>query len=182
MTQTNKNRHALTRLLFIKFLLTGLFLFFPFFQGMASVSLHKANNIDLSNNAIIDMYQDIHGYMWIGTYDGLNLYNGKNTYVYRFEPDNKYTLCSNIIHKISDGGPEYLWISTSMGLNRFSLKDRKVTESYPEYPECRLITTDSLENSLLVSQKNFISCYTSRAGSFQDIYTQGISPETVRVL
>lgn len=182
MTQTNKNRHTLTRLLFIKFLLTGLFLFFPFFQGMASVSLHKANNIDLSNNAIIDMYQDIHGYMWIGTYDGLNLYNGKNTYVYRFEPDNKYTLCSNIIHKISDGGPEYLWISTSMGLNRFSLKDRKVTESYPEYPECRLITTDSLENSLLVSQKNFISCYTSRAGSFQDIYTQGISPETVRVL
>ena len=79
MTQTNKNKHTLIRLLFIKFLLTGLFLFFPFFQGMASVSLHKANNIDLSNNAIIDMYQDIHGYMWIGTDDGLNLYNGKNT-------------------------------------------------------------------------------------------------------
>ncbi len=22
--------------------------------------------------------------LWIGTYDGLNLYNGKDTYVYRF--------------------------------------------------------------------------------------------------
>lgn len=182
MTQTNKNKHTLTRLLFIKFLIIGLFLVFPFFQGMASVSLHKANNIDLSNNAIIDMYQDVHGYMWIGTYDGLNLYNGKDTYVYRFEPDNKYTLCSNIIHKISDGGSEYLWISTSMGLNRFSLKDRKVTESYPEYPECRLVATDSLGNTLLVSLKNFISCYTTHVGSFQDIYTQGISPETVRLL
>ena len=29
------------------------------------------------------MYQDENGYMWIGTYDGLNLYNGKNTYVFR---------------------------------------------------------------------------------------------------
>ena len=93
------------------------------------MAFHKANNIDLSNNAIIDIYQDTHGYIWLGTYDGLNLYNGKNTYVYRFEPDNKNTLCSNIIHKISGGGGEYLWISTSMGLNRFSFRERKVTES-----------------------------------------------------
>ena len=120
--------------------------------------------------------------MWIGTYDGLNLFNGRNTYVYRFEPDNKNTLCSNIINKISDGGPGYLWVSTSMGLNRFSLKDRKVTESYPEYPECLLIATDSLENTLVVSRKNFISCHTSRTASFQDIYTRDITPETARLL
>lgn len=168
--------------LLVKSLIFGLFLFCPFFNSMASVSLHKANNIDLSNNAIIDIYQDAHGYMWIGTYDGLNLYNGKNTYVYRFEPDNKNTLCSNIINKISDGGPEHLWISTSMGLNRFSFKDRKVTESYMEYPECYLIATDSLENTLVINQKNFISCYTAQTGSFQDIYTQGMAPETVKVL
>lgn len=146
------------------------------------MAFHKANNIDLSNNAIIDIYQDAHGYIWLGTYDGLNLYNGKNTYVYRFEPDNKNTLCSNIIHKISGGGGEYLWISTSMGLNRFSLRERKVTESYMEYPECRLIVADALENTLLVSRKNFISCYTARAGSFQDIYTEGITPDAVKAL
>ena len=121
------------RLLFMKLMILCWFLLCALPGGEASVSLHKAN-IDLSNNAIIDIYQDDHGYMWIGTYDGLNLFNGRNTYVYRFEPDNKNTLCSNIINKISDGGPGYLWVSTSMGLNRFSLKDRKVTESYPEYP------------------------------------------------
>lgn len=100
----------------------------------AKISLHMAGNIDLSNNAILEMYQDENGYMWIGTYDGLNLYNGKNTYVFRFEPNNKHTLCSNIINKIVYGRDGYMWISTSMGLNRFVLKDRKVTESYTEYP------------------------------------------------
>ena len=169
------------RLLCMKLMILCLFLLCALPGGEAAVSLHKAN-IDLSNNAIIDIYQDDRGYMWIGTYDGLNLFNGRNTYVYRFEPDNKNTLCSNIINKISDGGPGYLLVSTSMGLNRFSLKDRKVTESYPEYPECLLIATDSLENTLVVSRKNFISCHTSRTASFQDIYTRDITPETARLL
>lgn len=169
------------RLLCMKLMILCLFLLCALPGGEAAVSLRKAN-IDLSNNAIIDIYQDDRGYMWIGTYDGLNLFNGRNTYVYRFEPDNKNTLCSNIINKISDGGPGYLWVSTSMGLNRFSLKDRKVTESYPEYPECLLIATDSLENTLVVSRKNFISCHTSRTASFQDIYTRDITPETARLL
>ena len=51
----------------------------------ASTVLHKTSMVDLSNNAIICMHQDPDGYLWIGTYDGLNLYNGKDTYVYRFE-------------------------------------------------------------------------------------------------
>ena len=79
--------------------------------SLASKSLHKANMINLSNNAIICMHQDPDGYLWIGTYDGLNLYNGKDTYVYRFELNNKNSLCSNIIHKISDAEPGFLDIN-----------------------------------------------------------------------
>ena len=55
----------------------------------ASTVLHKTSMVDLSNNAIICMHQDPDGYLWIGTYDGLNLYNGKDTYVYRFELNTK---------------------------------------------------------------------------------------------
>ena len=63
---------------FVRAVIVCLFLFSC--PVSAGISLHMANNIDLSNNAILDMYQDENGYMWIGTYDGLNLYNGKNTY------------------------------------------------------------------------------------------------------
>ena len=152
------------------------------FPLSAKISLHLANNIDLSNNAILEMYQDENGYMWIGTYDGLNLYNGKNTYVFRFEPNNKYTLCSNIINKITYGGEGYLWVSTSMGLNRFALKDRKVTESYTEYPECLNVAADSVGNTLIVKQKDFISCYSPAKGSFQDVHMRGMNEEDVKVL
>ena len=98
----------------------------------ASTVLHKTSMVDLSNNAIICMHQDPDGYLWIGTYDGLNLYNGKDTYVYRFELNNKNSLCSNIIHKISDAEPGFLWISTSIAIKKLSLKNGKSPSLSPD--------------------------------------------------
>lgn len=148
----------------------------------ASRPLHKTNMINLSNNAIICMHQDRDGYLWIGTYDGLNLYNGKDTYVYRFQLNNKNSLCSNIIHKISDAEPGFLWISTSLGINKFSLDERKVTESYPGYMECALLATDTSGVTVAVCKEDRISCYTSQSDGFKDIPLEGIGPQTVRTL
>ncbi len=36
------------------------------------------NEDDLSNSAVNAIYQDASGYMWFGTWDGLNQYDGKN--------------------------------------------------------------------------------------------------------
>ena len=99
-------------------------------------SLHKLDLSELSNNAVICMHQDPQGYLWIGTYDGLNLYNGKDIYVYRFELNYKNSLCSNIIQRITDAEPGYLWISTSLGFNKFSLKERRVVAAFPGYIDC----------------------------------------------
>lgn len=146
------------------------------------IVLNRRINDNLSNNAIICMHQDPDGYLWIGTYDGLNLYNGKDTYVYRFELNNKNSLCSNIIHKISDAEPGFLWISTSLGINKFSLKKRKVTESYPGYMESDLVATDSSGITLAICKENRISCYTPFSDGFRDLPREGIGPQTVRTL
>ena len=128
------------------------------------------------------MHQDQDGYLWLGTYDGLNLYNGKDTYVYRFELNNKNSLCSNIIHKISDAEPGFLWISTSLGINKFSLKERKVTESFPGYMECDLLASDSSGITLAICKENRISCYTPSSDGFRDLPREGVGPQTVRTL
>ncbi len=154
-------------------------LFFSTKTVFAVYSIHKAYNLDLSNNAILCMYQDNNGYMWFGTYDGLNLYNGKNMFVYRFEMDNKNSLCSNIIHKISPADNDNLWISTFLGLNKFSLKERRVTESYPECPEAKLLTADSKGNTWVITKKNYISYYTSQTKRFRDIHLPGASVDNV---
>lgn len=154
-------------------------LFFSTEVALAVYTIHKAYNLDLSNNAILCMYQDKNGYMWFGTYDGLNLYNGKNMLVYRFEMDNKNSLCSNIIHKISPADNDNLWISTFLGLNKFSLKERKVTESYTECPEAKLLTADSKGNTWVITKKNYISYYTPQTKKFRDIHLPGASTDNV---
>lgn len=68
--------------------------------GLSARSLVKAD-VQLANNAVLAMYQDEDANMWIGTYDGLHLYNGKNTFVFRMELDNEFSLCSNIVLEIA---------------------------------------------------------------------------------
>lgn len=148
----------------------------------AARPFHKTNTINLSNNAIICMHQDPEGYLWIGTYDGLNLYNGKDTYVYRFQLNNKNSLCSNIIHKISDAEPGFLWIATSLGINKFSLNERKVTESFPGYMECALLATDTSGVTLAICKEDRVSCYNTLSGGFKDLPAEGIGPQTTRAL
>lgn len=87
--------------------------------GLSARSLVKAD-VQLANNAVLAMYQDEDANMWIGTYDGLHLYNGKNTFVFRMELDNEFSLCSNIVLEIAPAEKGYLWVATSLGINKFS--------------------------------------------------------------
>ena len=106
------------RIIYLFYLILGCLLAIP---SKATLLMDKCNLPDLSNNAILCMHQDRDHYVWFGTYDGLNLYNGTDSYVFRFEQNNENSLCSNIIHKITDAEPGYLWIATSLGINKFSL-------------------------------------------------------------
>ena len=125
-----------------------------------------ASSMQLANNAVLAMYQDEMGNMWVGTYDGLHLYDGKETFVYRMELDNDLSLSSNIILRIVPAEPGYLWIATSLGVNKFSLDERRVTESYMmEAVEADNIVSDGEGNTLLFSGDGFVACYRPGGGA-----------------
>jgi len=149
--------------------------FAAFFFG----STENLNN-QLSSKAILCMYQDFYGFMWFGTYDGLNLYNGKEVTTFRFESDNPKSLSGNTIHNITSSGSSYLWIATQLGLNRFSIKDRIVVESYPEYKKADLIAADSKGNTWLLYKDNYISYYDIQKKAFEEIPLPGNNIGDVR--
>jgi len=119
------------------------------------------------------MHQDAYGFMWFGTYDGLNLYDGKKVTVFRYESDNPSSLSGNTIHKIQGIGQNYLWILTQAGLDKFSLKERKVVESYSTYKKANLLTTDSKGNVWLIGENDRISFYDSIQKKFHEIPFKG---------
>lgn len=141
--------------------------------GLSARSLVKAD-MQLANNAVLAMYQDEDANMWIGTYDGLHLYNGKNTFVFRMELDNEFSLCSNIVLEIVPAEKGYLWVATSLGINKFSLRERRVVESYMQYADVENIVSDSAGNTILFSGDDFISCYRPGSAFFEDVYIPGV--------
>jgi ligand-binding sensor domain-containing protein/serine phosphatase RsbU (regulator of sigma subunit) len=68
------------------------------------------------------LYQDSTGFLWIGTQDGLNKYDGYNFQHFRNQPSDTNSISNNYIWSIDEDSDGNLWIGTNRGLNRFDRK------------------------------------------------------------
>ena len=81
---------------------------------------HLQTDAGLSQSNVISILQDSRGFMWFGTRDGLNKYDGYNFTVYRNNSNNKFSISNNYICDIIESSNGDLWIATwGGGLNRF---------------------------------------------------------------
>ena len=90
---------------------------------------HLTAEEGLSLSQVTQIYQDNLGFMWLGTYSGLNRYDGYNFKVFLPEPDNIKSISSHDITSIFQDSKGILWIGTNNGLNRYDFK----TESFKRY-------------------------------------------------
>lgn len=84
----------------------------------------------LSNNSITTIYQDGFGYMWIGTFDGLNRYDGYQFKVFKNSLSDSLSLPNNRISAIEEDGAGNLWVGTKMGMYRL---DKSKWSFFPLY-------------------------------------------------
>ncbi|HWB91462.1 MAG TPA: two-component regulator propeller domain-containing protein [Puia sp.] len=80
---------------------------------------HLSGEQGLSNSTIEAICQDNRGFMWIGTRDGLNRYDGHAILVYRNDPADSGSLSDSYIRCIYEDRGHELWVGTMNGLNRF---------------------------------------------------------------
>ncbi len=65
----------------------------------------------LSSDAIHCLRQDQRGFLWIGTEDGLNRYDGLTFRVYRHQPDQPGSLPGNFVHQLYETRDGTLWVA-----------------------------------------------------------------------
>lgn len=79
----------------------------------------------LSNNTVRSIFEDHKGFIWLGTFDGLNRYDGYNCTVYRHKSKDANSLVHNIVLSITEDSLHYIWIGTRQGVSRLSpLRDQ----------------------------------------------------------
>jgi signal transduction histidine kinase/ligand-binding sensor domain-containing protein/CheY-like chemotaxis protein len=81
----------------------------------------------LSNNIVRCIIQDKDGYMWFGTNDGLNRFDGYTNVVYKKKINDNTTLCDNWIISLFVDSHKNLWVGTQAGVNLYNpVKDNFV--------------------------------------------------------
>lgn len=73
----------------------------------------------LSQGFITSLFEDSRGYIWIGTLQGLNRYDGYQIKRYNPDPSKKWALQASFIHGIIEDGKGLLWIGTEKGVTVF---------------------------------------------------------------
>ncbi len=113
-----------------------LFIFMVLFKtGMGSPSKSPVYHVEhltiddgLSQSSVNCTLQDSMGFLWFGTQDGLNRYDGYEFKIFKNLPFDDNSLSGNWIHTMIESGPGVLWIGTwSSGLNRFDTLNHQFT-------------------------------------------------------
>jgi len=78
----------------------------------------------LSQSTIFSMIQDQEGYLWLGTIDGLNRYDGYEFRVYVNDPADPTSVSDNFISALYEDQEGYIWVGTVNGyFNRYNRKN-----------------------------------------------------------
>ena len=91
---------------------------------------HLGVDEGLSQSSVYSMFQDSRGFLWFGTGDGLNRYDGVQIKIYRNSKQNS-SLNNFIGEKIIEDHHGDLWIGSRNGLNKYDYRKDKFIPYYP---------------------------------------------------
>ncbi len=88
------------------------------------IKFHRLTpNDGLSNAQVNGILKDKKGFMWFATAEGLNRYDGYNFKIFKYSPQVKNSLSSNLTHDLLEDREGNLWIATANGLNKYNRDD-----------------------------------------------------------
>ena len=88
------------------------------------------NTKGLSNSSVNAIFQDSENLTWIGTWDGLNRYDGNSFKIFRPELNNLNSLSNQVILKIEEDNLGQIWLLTMHGINKYNKKTNAFERFY----------------------------------------------------
>lgn len=80
---------------------------------------HYTNDVGLSHNTVNSIIQDTRGFMWFGTKDGLNRFDGKQFKSYYHRNSDSTSIRNNYVLSLTEDSEGLIWIGTYSGLSYF---------------------------------------------------------------
>ncbi|MFT3904143.1 MAG: two-component regulator propeller domain-containing protein [Niabella sp.] len=109
------------------FIIHAVFIFLASSQLQAQPFYFKnyQTSSGLSNNNINCIVQDKQGFLWFGSRNGLNRFDGKNFKVFRYRKNDKGSIGSSSVHSLCEDNNGNLWIGTAEGAYIYNATQEK---------------------------------------------------------
>ncbi len=120
-------------------------------------------NEGLSNSQVTALYQDSRGFIWVGTTDGLNRYDGYDFSVFRHHPMDTSTIAGNYIQAITESSDNNIWVGTrNSGIAIWNKKTGTFinldsqSDVFKDVPEKGVFGLLALGDNVWVKTRNFV--------------------------
>ena len=153
----------------------GIFAFSFFLTfSVEAYNLRQLSSRDgLSNSAILSICQDNERFMWFGSVDGLNVYNGVDIHIFKPDVNIPGSPSGNLIEEVREGEDGIIWINTNHGLNRYNKKTREI-ECYEKFEGKYFWAKTSTNEVFTIHDDNTIDYYDKSNKQFISIYLPNI--------
>ena len=145
--------HTMKKLQLPLFLVLQFCYYFASSQNRQLSLAHITTAEGLSQSNILCIQQDRHGFMWFGTWDGLNKYDGYKITLYKNKVGDSTSISSNFINCIAKSYNNDFWVGTNGGgLCRFNYNKEKFTR-YRHNPKDPNSISNNIVNSVFEDEE-----------------------------
>ena len=125
----------------------------------------------ISNNSVLSLAQGQDGYIWFGTCDGLDMWDGDRAAAYPAEDTGMLPLSGNLIEEIICTKDSLFWIRTNYGLDLFGYNG--VEERHEEFQGIYFVASRSSHETFIFAPENELYGYQPCTRSFEKISWPG---------
>ncbi len=150
-------------------------------QFIEQLWISPANKNEI-NNTILSLFEDNYSNVWIGTHDGLFLFDNEAKSPFRIiknDPENSNTPSHNTISSIYCDEKNNLWLATANGINKFTWNgnntDYTIQKFYDNSSETHKIRNNKIQtiierqnNQFLISTKSTIKFFDANKKIFYE--------------
>jgi signal transduction histidine kinase/ligand-binding sensor domain-containing protein/ActR/RegA family two-component response regulator len=158
------------------------------FAQQVKVHLSTLNSSNpISQNTIQAIFKDSYGFIWLGTQDGLNRFDGYRLQIYKHIDKNSNTLPGNSITAIGEDASKNIWAGTRKdGLCKYDRKSRRFLTYKHRAADPHSLSSNNItvvfkdkQSNLWIGTDVGLNLFNAKTNSFTRFYS---NPKDVRSL